>query len=474
MESPHESAFSDPPASNKPGLLRRWFGFDTPVTRGFYAASGFGLLLLKYAGEAASLWVSNGKFFTPLDFINPLLTERMKLLEGAPEWLIWGWVLWTFPFLWIALSMSVRRAVNAGVTPLPGLLIFIPGVNLITMLLLAILPENLTQLPPDVRQTPANVAWVRAALSGVLGGLALGIAMLSLNVYALGNYGAALFLGTPVMMGMLSSFLWSMQAPRGYGASALLGIATVMMSGAWMLLFGLEGAICILMAAPLATPLGALGGVLGCFIARCGAASRRSSLGMLLILPGWSGVEAWQTTRGEFQVTTSVAIAASPEKVWETVIGFPPIDPPTEWYFKYGIAYPIRGEIFGTGVGAIRHCVFSTGTFVEPITVWDAPHRLAFNVAQQPVPMFELSPWKHVHPPHLDGALRSTHGEFLLEPLPDGGTLLTGHSWYEFDMHPRSYWTFWGHVMIHRIHHRVLDHVKAHAEAGTVESSVFR
>jgi len=31
---------------------------------------------------------------------------------------------------------------------------------------------------------------------------------------------------------------------------------------------------------------------------------------------------------------------------------------------------PIRAEIFGSGPGAIRHCTFSTGPFVEPIEVW--------------------------------------------------------------------------------------------------------
>jgi len=101
---------------------------------------------------------------------------------------------------------------------------------------------------------------------------------------------------------------------------------------------------------------------------------------------------------------------------------------------------------------------------VEPITVWDAPRRLAFDVAQQPAPMFEMSPYKHVHPPHLEGALRSTRGEFLLEELPDGQTRLIGNTWYEFDMYPHAYWTLWSDLMIHRIHTRVLEHVRRHAE----------
>ncbi len=32
-------------------------------------------------------------------------------------------------------------------------------------------------------------------------------------------------------------------------------------------------------------------------------------------------------------------------------------------------------------------------------------------------------------------------------------------------MHPQAYWTLWSDLSIHRIHRRVLDHVKRLAEA---------
>ena len=78
--------------------------------------------------------------------------------------------------------------------------------------------------------------------------------------------------------------------------------------------------------------------------------------------------------------------------------------------------------------------------------------------------MFELTPYRHVHPPHLDGALRSNRGEFLLIPLPGGRTRLEGRTWYEFEMFPQGYWTLWSDLVIHRIHERVLLHVKRLSE----------
>ena len=89
---------------------------------------------------------------------------------------------------------------------------------------------------------------------------------------------------------------------------------------------------------------------------------------------------------------------------------------------------------------------------------------MAFDVAAQPEPLLELSPYRNVHPPHLDHYLRSTHGEFLLVALPNGGTRLEGRTWYKFDMFPQSYWMLWSDLLIHRIHQRVLTHIKRLSE----------
>ena len=40
--------------------------------------------------------------------------------------------------------------------------------------------------------------------------------------------------------------------------------------------------------------------------------------------------------------------------------------------------------------------------------------------------MFELTPYRHLHPPHLTGSFRSSRGEFQLIALGDGGTRFGG------------------------------------------------
>ena len=265
-------------------------------------------------------------------------------------------------------------------------------------------------------------------------------------------------------MGIVAAYLYNCRTPRSYRASMGLGLVAVVFGGAALLLFALEGFICIAMAIPLMLPLGALGALIGKTIADSTRRPSRELMAVVLLLPVLAAAESRLSHTTEYEVMTAVEIDASPEVVWEHVIDFPDLPPPREWYFRVGIACPQRARIIGEGVGATRYCEFTTGTFVEPITVWEPGRRLAFDVTDQPAPMFELSPYRHIHPPHLDGYLRSNRGEFLLIALPDGRTRLEGRTWYEFDMFPQTYWTLWSQLLIHRIHRRVLLHVKQLAE----------
>ena len=136
-------------------------------------------------------------------------------------------------------------------------------------------------------------------------------------------------------------------------------------------------------------------------------------------------------------------------------------------HFAYSV-YPINATIQGSGVGAIRHCNFTTGSFVEPITVWNEPELLAFSVTQQPAPMTELSFWD-IDAPHLHDYFVSERGQFKLTPLPGGKTLLQGSTWYTHKIQPAFYWSLWGEYIVHRIHLRVLKHIRREAEKAETD-----
>jgi hypothetical protein len=186
---------------------------------------------------------------------------------------------------------------------------------------------------------------------------------------------------------------------------------------------------------------------------------------MLLALPVTAVVEP-TAGRALREVRSSVVIAAPPDAVWPQVVAFPQLPEPVDWVFRAGVAYPIRARIEGSGVGAVRYCEFSTGPFVEPITRWEPGRRLSFDVVEAPPTMQELSPYADLSPPHLQGYLRSKRGEFRLIDLGNGHTRLEGSTWYEIEMAPEAYWRIISDALIHRIHRRVLEHIKREAEGS--------
>ncbi|HVH46120.1 MAG TPA: SRPBCC family protein [Labilithrix sp.] len=219
------------------------------------------------------------------------------------------------------------------------------------------------------------------------------------------------------------------------------------------------------MAFPIAAVLVTLGAVVGWALARQSNARPTHAMMAILVLPALSGAEHETAAPRLRDVSTSIEIDALPERVWPNVIGFSELPPPSQAYFRLGIAYPMRARIHGEGVGAVRHCEFSTGPFVEPITTWDPPRRLAFDVASQPPSMSELSPYKNVKAAHLEGYMVSKRGEFRLVALPNGRTRLEGSTWYTLSIFPEEYWTIFGEALLHSIHGRVLEHIKGLSEA---------
>jgi len=439
-----------------------------------YVVIGVTLALFKYGIEVAVFRALAGKWLTPLQFISPSFGARAQLLENAPEWLGWALFVWSMPFVWIALSMSVRRAATAGQSPWLGVAVLLPLVNLLVMALLGLLPDKPgpEAAVPVAAETKGGTldaaAWRAVGAALAAGGLSF-----AGGLYGFASYGAVLFFATPAMMGMVAGFVYNRPVSRSTAATLGLGALVMLAAGGVLLGLAFEGLICLVMAVPIVMPLAIAGALLGKWIAEATRAGLAHVTVAVLALPLLAGAESLVTSTPEYEILTTVDVAAPPAAVWKRIVEFPDIPPPDDWFFRSGIACPLRARIEGTGVGAVRHCEFTTGDFVEPITVWDEPRRLAFDVVEQPDPMVELSPWRHVHPPHLvDRSLRSRRGEFRLVDLGDGRTRLEGRTWYVFDMHPQGYWTLWSDLSIHVIHRRVLDHIKRLAEADAAVAAV--
>jgi uncharacterized membrane protein YhaH (DUF805 family) len=383
------------------------------------------------------------------------------------------------PFIWTGLVLTIRRLRDIGWPLWLVFIFFVPFLNILLFLLLSTVPSRESALVIPENPGPRGFfdrviprSGFGSAVLGVAVTVLFTIGITSLGVYGLGQYGWGLFVGLPFFLGLSSVLIYGYHEPRSLGRCLLISLLSVGLASAALIALAIEGIICVFMAAPLGAAVALFGGAIGYVIQRAprAAAARQptfNAIGVVLFaLPLLMFAERFDHPKPPLRaVRTSVEINAPPEKVWKNVVAFTELSPPDEPIFQTGIAYPIRAEISGNGVGAVRRCVFSTGAFVEPIEVWDEPNLLQFGVAAQPAVMNELSPYANIKPSHLESYLQSRKGQFLLTRLPNGNTLLEGTTWYQNDFSPDIYWGLWSDYIIHRIHQRVLGHVKLVSES---------
>ena len=101
----------------------------------------------------------------------------------------------------------------------------------------------------------ADIPPTQARRAGaVLAGAAVGLAMMGLGVYALATYGAVLFLLTPFVMGVTASYVLHRGGDVDRTRMARVILVMLAVTGSALLVFALEGLICILMAFPVAYP----------------------------------------------------------------------------------------------------------------------------------------------------------------------------------------------------------------------------
>jgi uncharacterized membrane protein YhaH (DUF805 family) len=442
--------------------LRLWFSFREPVDRRTYVLHGAALMLFKYGVDVAVVWAFAHRLWTPLTYLNPVWVLRAQLLRDAPPWLGPALVMWTLPFLWIGVSMTLRRAVDAGESPWVCLLFFVPLVNYGVMLLLSLLPSRVVRVGPAAPRDTVDPRF-RAGLLGVAAALAITIPTVLIGVYLRRMYSAGLFLGTPFTIGYISAYVFNARGAQSERHTMQVALLAVALAGGAMLVFALEGAVCIAMAFPIAALLALPGAILGRAVALRGVGPPARA-GLATLLAPLVVLASPRQAAPSHEVVTAVDIDAPPAVVWRHVVTFPAMPPPREWLFRAGVAAPLRARIEGTGVGATRYCDFTTGTFVEPITVWEENQRLGFDITAQAPPMREWSPYREVNPPHLAGYFRATQGEFRLLALPGNRTRLEGRTRYVVDMFPQTYWTLPAGRLVATIHARVLRHIKAVAE----------
>jgi uncharacterized membrane protein YhaH (DUF805 family) len=473
----------------KPRTFDLW-RLDGTIDRVPYFALGVALSFIKMGLDYLVAVYLFGKDWSPLEYAVPSQVSGLLSMPPEDRFFYRAMLLVALPFILCGVALTVRRLRSAGLPRWLVVFFFAPmPVNLIFYLVMSLLPARPVELVPVAprddefdlpgpvkkpgmldRTIPENK--LAAAVAAILLPMPFALAFSALSVHVFKNYGWGVFVGIPFALPMISVILYGYRRPRPVGECLALGMFWLAIAYAMLLVLAFEGMICLIMALPLAVPIVLLGSVVGYLIQAVPLKSRDASRLMLVLLaalPAMIGAESATCPKPPlYEVRTALAIDAPPERVWQHVIRFDalPEPGPGDWIFHTGLAYPVRAEIEGQGVGAVRRCEFSTGPFIEPIETWDEPRLLRFAVTSNPPPMREWNPITEIHPPHLDRFFVSHRGEFRLTPLPRGRTLLAGTTWYEHGLWPAPYWKIWSDLIVHQIHRRVLEHIKRSAEDG--------
>lgn len=396
----------------------------------------------------------------PLD-LEFWLTPLSSTLEiwGLPA--LWGAVIFAYSLLvaWLLALLSFKLAQRTNRGFLLGVLSVVPVVQLAAIALNAILPskEALDEDGQATRRASKGVAL------GLLAGIALIVLAVLISAVTFGAYGWGLFVMTPFLVGITTGYLVNSESDLGSSRTMKLAIASAGLGSLALVVLALEGIVCILLAAPLAVPIVMLGAALGRGLA-VARHNRRNPLASVAVLPMIFMLEAAIPPEVPIATQYEIEIGATADRVWKALTSPEPIAVPPGLPAIAGLAYPMSGKLEGEGVGAKRIGAFSTGTATELVTEWKRNRVLAFSVEDQPPPMEEMSPYRRVHAPHLQGYFLTGETRFELTPIGSNRTLLRVASEHKLRIDPVPYWAPIARLAIRQNVERVLEDIKEKSE----------
>ena len=366
---------------------------------------------------------------------------------------------------WALSSLAFRRAADAGVSEWIAAYAFVPVIQIPVILFLSVIPSRRqAQLAPE-EVVPARPTWVPAA-QGVIAGIGLTLFAVAVGALVFRTYGFGMFVISPFVVGATTGYFANRHGEIDASRSVHLVLCATALGGIALIGFALEGAVCIVMAAPLGILAALAGGALGRGIALSTKRSPADTVSAVALLPLVFALESAFPPTASFDTSETIVVEAPPELVWRAIVQMAPIAAPPALPFRLGVAYPLGGEITGEGVGAVRRGEFSTGTAIEQVTEWIAQRKLTFVVLNDVPSMRELSPYQHVHAPHVVGYFRTTSTSFELLPQPGGQTQIVERTSHELKLDPVFYWLPLARWMVHENNARVLAHIRGQAERG--------
>jgi hypothetical protein len=270
-------------------------------------------------------------------------------------------------------------------------------------------------------------------------------------------------------MGFLTVYLAERSARRKIAFWFVMPIVTVSIALGGMLLALVEGAICIVMYLPIALVCGILGGIVAGIIARRTSRTVQNTVAMaVLALPLLVGPVARKLLY-DYRVrtvATHIDIQAPADVVWRNIERVPSIrasELKPAWTRSIGFPAPDQATLSYEGIGAVRHATFRGGVlFIETVDTWEPNRRLAFSIHADAdnIPNTTLDEHVRVGGPYFD----VLHGDYEIEPLPNGITRLHLSSRHRVSTDFNWYAQLWTDAVMRNIQESILYVIKNRCE----------
>jgi hypothetical protein len=293
------------------------------------------------------------------------------------------------------------------------------------------------------------------AFAGIAVGVTLAIAGYLLAVADHASYGSVIFCLLPFLTGFSIA---AVVRPKKILAASLITVA--ILSGSILILTGLEGYICVVMAAPLMISGMAIGALAGYWLIGQKRERRRfdskRTLLLLGLMPALMAAAEYierphrQTERRETFATT-IHVNASPEQTWNGLTHIPEMSGPKPFLLAIGLPIPTHCRLDEQANGADRVCVFDQGEIAQRVTAWQPHSGLRIAVTNSTLPGRR---W-----------LQFIDAGYELTPTPSG-TTLTRYSTIGSRLYPRWYWRTFEEWGVTSEHEYVLANVKRIAESN--------
>lgn len=270
--------------------------------------------------------------------------------------------------------------------------------------------------------------------------LLIGFVLMQINFV---DYGYAFFILFPLFLGFAIGTLFK------NGFQILYLTIGIVVGSLALLMFGIEGFVCVLMLLPIFI----FSVWLGYFISKrlkmkvdSDTQKVMVSVLPLIVLLGAGHLEKMIDLEPQkIEIVSSKLLDYTPEIVFDEVKAMEKLDAEKSLLMKLGLPTPIRCELKADTVGALRHCIFENGAIIAQLTKYEKGKILEMNV--------------------VDYTLTGRHwfkfidANYTFEES-EGKTKITRTSSYTSILKPRWYWEPLEKYGIEKEHEFVLSSLK--------------